>query len=71
MTPKERLMHTLFNNPGRTHRNIKLCRGTAETISVDDLYAEVAGSLSKAASGEIKPETSFGENYQKVNVNDL
>ena len=71
MTPKERLMGALFETSGRTHRNIKLCRGTADTISVDDLYADVHGSLSRAAAGETKPEASFGENYQKVNVNDL
>ena len=71
MTPKERLMRTLFNTEGRTHRNIKFSRGTAPDISAEDLCAEANSAISQVETGAVEHRSTFDEDYEVVRVAEL
>ena len=61
MTPKERLMQTLFKTEGREHINVKFCRGTAENISPEDLCAEANSALMQIDEGLAETRDEFGD----------
>ena len=71
MTPKKRTMSTLFHTEGRRHRDIKLCRGSAAAIEVDDLYGETSRALEASVNETITPTQFFDEDYPVVDVRTL
>ena len=61
MTPKGRLMHTLFKTEGREHLNIKFCRGKADFITPDQLCAEANKAILLIEQGRSRAKTEFGD----------
>lgn len=61
MTPKERLMETLFGTEGRKHINIKFCRGSSGDISPEDLCAEANSVMMQIEGDMAETRDSFGD----------
>ena len=66
MTEKERLLRTLFETEGRTHLNIKFCRGTAEDISPEALCLQANLAIFQIESGMAETSSTFGDKERNI-----
>lgn len=71
MTEQDRLMHALFEHPGRTHVDIKFLRGTGANVSSEDVCREATNAIFQIDHGKVDGDEAFLETSKRVNVIDL
>lgn len=71
MSEKQRLLHTLFERPGKELVDIKFFRGSSEEVSEDHFCAEVNKTLFEIDQELTNASEAFVENFKTVDVKEL
>ena len=61
MSEMDRLLHTLFDDEGRRHLNIKFSRGSSDDISTEALCREVNSAFLLIRAGLVPARPEFGD----------
>lgn len=67
-TPKERLMHLLFDRSDAAHQDIKFMRGNKSDVTEGEFYDAVCATLTRQRAGLLTPVTELPKCRTAINV---